>query len=149
MKPLRRVPAADVAALTKALGEALDGGDAVWPVPASASAEPRHVARTAAGDDTSEHFERQDSGVQGQPTVNERVALVVETSGSTDAPKRVMLSAEALIASADATADRLDGPGRWVLALPGHYIAGVQVLVRSILAGTTPVVLPDGPFTPE
>ncbi|MFB9311402.1 hypothetical protein ACFFRL_19630 [Agromyces hippuratus] len=57
--------------------------------------------------------------------VDDDMALVVETSGSTDAPKRVMLSADALIASADATADRLDGPGRWLLALTGHYVAGV------------------------
>jgi len=34
------------------------------------------------------------------------------------------------------------------LALPAHYIAGVQVLVRSIASGTEPVVLPPGHFDP-
>ena len=76
------------------------------------------------------------------------VAVVIETSGSTDAPKRVMLSTDALLASAAGTDTALCGPGQWVLALPGHYIAGVQVLVRSIAAGTTPVILPTGHFDP-
>src|SRR5699024_3187311 len=35
------------------------------------------------------------------------------------------------------------------LALPPHHIAGLQVVARSVLAGTTPAVLPPGPFTPE
>ncbi|WP_198165758.1 AMP-binding protein [Agromyces laixinhei] len=125
MKPLRQVSAADVAELTAALSDALAGGDAVWPVPGAGGPGPIVTE------------------------VDDEVALVIETSGSTDAPKRVTLSADALIASADATADRLDGPGRWLLALPGHYVAGAQVLVRSILAGTSPVLPEDGPFTPE
>jgi o-succinylbenzoate---CoA ligase len=68
-------------------------------------------------------------------------ALVIATSGSTGVPKSVLLSAAALRASAEATHDRLGGPGRWLLALPATHIAGVQVLVRSLVAGTTPAVL--------
>ncbi|MEO6083316.1 MAG: o-succinylbenzoate--CoA ligase [Umezawaea sp.] len=68
-------------------------------------------------------------------------ALVITTSGSTGVPKSVLLSAAALRASAEATHDRLGGPGRWLLALPATHIAGVQVLVRSLVAGTTPAVL--------
>ncbi|EUA36905.1 putative o-succinylbenzoate--CoA ligase [Mycobacterium avium subsp. avium 2285 (R)] len=52
-----------------------------------------------------------------------------------------MLTAAALRASATATHARLGGPGSWLLALPAHHIAGVQVLVRSLLAGSTPVEL--------
>ena len=37
-----------------------------------------------------------------------------------------------------ATLARLGGPGQWVLALPAHYVAGLQVVVRSVLAGTSP-----------
>lgn len=77
----------------------------------------------------------------GQP-VNDNVAVVVATSGTTGIPKGAMLSAAALISSADATHQRLGGPGRWLVALPAHHIAGLQVLVRSALAGTTPVALP-------
>ncbi|WP_338042568.1 hypothetical protein [Cryobacterium roopkundense] len=65
-------------------------------------------------------------------TVPRSVAVVIETSGSTDAPKRVMLSTDALLAGAAASSDALGGPGQWLLALPTHYIAGLQVLVRSI-----------------
>lgn len=70
--------------------------------------------------------------------------LVIETSGSTGEPKRVLLSRDALRASALATSDRLGGPGQWVLNLPPSYVAGVQVLYRSVVAGTVPVVLEDG-----
>ena len=60
--------------------------------------------------------------------------LVIETSGSTGQPKRVMLSRAAMRASALATVDRLGGPGTWELNLPPSYVAGVQVLYRSIVA---------------
>ena len=66
--------------------------------------------------------------------------LVIVTSGSTGEPKRVRLSRDALRASADASHDVLGGPGQWVLNLPATYVAGVQVLFRSVRAGTEPVV---------
>ncbi|MBM7024672.1 AMP-binding protein [Clavibacter zhangzhiyongii] len=81
--------------------------------------------------------------------VGRRVALVVETSGTTRRPKRVALSADALLASAAASQTALGAPGQWILALPTHYIAGLQVLVRSIAAGTAPVVLAPGSFDPR
>jgi len=73
--------------------------------------------------------------------IDDDVALVVATSGTTGAPKGALLSAAALSASASATHDRLGGPGSWLLALPPYHIAGMQVLVRSVLAGTEPVEL--------
>lgn len=74
------------------------------------------------------------------------LALTIGTSGSTGQPKLAMLTGDALRASADATHQRLGGPGQWLLAMPAHHIAGVQVLVRSLIAGTTPVAvdLSDG-----
>ncbi len=81
--------------------------------------------------------------------VAQRVAVVVETSGSTAKPKRVALSADALLASAAASESRLGGPGQWLLALPAHYIAGVAVLVRSLAAQTHPVTLPSDSFSVE
>lgn len=65
-------------------------------------------------------------------------ALVVGTSGSTGIPKLAMLPAQALRASARATHERLGGPGAWLLAMPAHHIAGVQVLLRCLDADTTP-----------
>jgi O-succinylbenzoic acid--CoA ligase len=65
--------------------------------------------------------------------------LAVETSGSTGEPKRVLLPRSAMRASADATHARLGGPGQWLLTLPPSYVAGLQVLFRSVRAGTEPV----------
>ncbi|MFB9726473.1 o-succinylbenzoate--CoA ligase, partial [Haloechinothrix salitolerans] len=77
-------------------------------------------------------------------------AVVIMTSGSTGTPKGVLLSARALTTSAEATHARLGGPGHWLLATPAHYIGGLQVLVRSLLAGTEPGVLDlSGGFRPE
>jgi O-succinylbenzoic acid--CoA ligase len=73
--------------------------------------------------------------------IDDDVALVVTTSGTTGASKGALLTAAALTASAAATHDRLGGPGNWLLALPPQHIAGVQVLVRSVLAGSAPVEL--------
>lgn len=70
-----------------------------------------------------------------------RAALGVPTSGSTGEPKTVLLSADALTASAEATHARLGGVGTWLLALPVTHIAGIQVLVRSLVGGTEPGVL--------
>lgn len=66
--------------------------------------------------------------------------LTVATSGSTGEPKRVRLSPAAVTASVTATQARLGGPGQWLLDLPVDRVAGLQVLLRSIAAGTEPVV---------
>jgi O-succinylbenzoic acid--CoA ligase len=68
---------------------------------------------------------------------------VVETSGSTGRPKRVLLSRSAVRASVELSARRLGGAGRWLLALPETFVAGVNVITRSLAAGAPPVVLAD------
>jgi O-succinylbenzoic acid--CoA ligase len=77
-------------------------------------------------------------------------ALLVSTSGSTGEPKAALLPVSALVASSAATEERLGGAGTWLLALPAHHIAGLQVLLRSVAAGTAPMVmnLRDG-FSPN
>lgn len=123
-RELHAVSAADPLNVLAGLREALSGdGPAILPLP-----EPVPVGQL--------------------PAVPKAVAVVIQTSGSTDAPKRVMLSANALLASAAASSVALGGQGQWLLALPAQYIAGVQVLVRSIAAGTSPVVLPQASFDP-
>ena len=69
--------------------------------------------------------------------------LMIETSGSTGLPKRVLLSREAVLASVAATTRRLGVEGRWLLTLPATYVAGLQVVVRSLVAGFDPVLVPD------
>lgn len=87
-----------------------------------------------------------DPGPGPDAVVPQRVAVVVETSGSSGPPKRVALATSALLTSASATLAELGGPGRWLLCLPTHYVAGVQVLVRSLTADADPLVLPAGGF---
>ncbi|HEY2724443.1 MAG TPA: o-succinylbenzoate--CoA ligase [Pseudonocardiaceae bacterium] len=100
--------------LDAALRDALDGGESVVPL---GEREPSPEMDPGAGH------------------------VVVTTSGSTGQPKRVVLSAAALRASATATLARLGGPGGWLLALPAEHVAGLQVLVRAALGGSRPGVL--------
>jgi len=92
---------------------------------------------------------------------------VIATSGSTGVPKGALLPASALASSIEGTRRRLsalhgiagapyhprDGENdsaSWLLALPAHHIAGMQVLLRSIVAGVEPVILDTAPpFTAE
>ena len=127
----------------------------------------RAFERSLTGDLQNNARDNQDP--RGRIEDPESIALVVGTSGSTGAPKQTALSVRALRASARATerffADypsagsakpqraTSEVPAQWLLALPAHYVAGAQVLARSVLAGTTPVVaasVTDGvSFTPE
>ena len=121
-RELRVVDGGDPRAVLEALREALAGGRAVLPHPGAPEGLPK--------------------------TVPKRVAVVVETSGSTGKPKRVALGADALLASSAASESALGGPGQWLLALPANYIAGINVLVRSITSQTEPVFLSPGRFDP-
>lgn len=89
--------------------------------------------------------------VSGLPTeVDDHIGLIVESSGSTGSPKRISLSVFALELSSRAALARLGGPGQWLLALPVNFIAGANVLIRSVLSDTQPVMLNTRvPFTTE
>ena len=84
------------------------------------------------------------TSLRADEPIDDDVAVVVSTSGTTGAPKGAMLTASALVASAEATHRRLGGPGAWLLALPAYHVAGLQVLVRGVVAGTTPVAVSAG-----
>lgn len=88
---------------------------------------------------TDEHSRQTAAALRVGEPIDGRIALVVPTSGSTGTPKGAQLSADALLAAAAATHERLGGPGNWLLALPATHIAGLQVLIRALAAGTTPV----------
>lgn len=138
---------------------------------ADAPADPQEILRaferSLTGDLPNSARDGQDP--HGRIEDPESIALVVGTSGSTGAPKQTALSVRALRASAQAT-ERFfadypsigsskprrvvsENPAQWLLALPAHYVAGAQVLARSVLAGTTPVVAASVTdrvsFTPE
>ncbi|RAY11086.1 AMP-dependent synthetase [Actinomadura craniellae] len=85
------------------------------------------------------------AGVRARPggiPAADGTAVLIATSGSTGTPKIVELGAAALRHSARATLTRIGaGPGdRWLCCLPTSHIAGIQVLVRSLTAGTDPVI---------
>lgn len=113
--------------LVDALRAALDGGPAVLPL---AARDPRLAELRAR--------------MAPDRPVEPGTAVVVATSGSTGEAKGVLLPAAALRASAGAAHARLGGPGQWLLPLPAQHVAGVQVIVRSLLAGFDPVVVRKG-----
>ncbi|MCZ2827928.1 o-succinylbenzoate--CoA ligase [Modestobacter sp. VKM Ac-2986] len=110
-----------------ALRRALDGGAPLAVLPAGPG--PAEAARAV---------------LRPDETLEPGTDVVVVTSGSTGGRKGVLLSSAALRASATATLDRLGGAGSWLLALPTSAVGGLQVLVRSALAGREPAVLARG-----
>ncbi len=72
------------------------------------------------------------------------LALVIETSGSSGAPKAAMLSQGAVLASAMQVNARLAlRPGDlWLCCLPRHHIGGLAIAYRCALAGATLVLHP-------
>ena len=146
-------PAAGAGRLLDALAAALDGsGPAILPLdpglpPARvddllhaftpATVETHDGARRWCPDDS-----RPAAPVAGDD-LPDGTAVVIATSGSTGERKGVQLSAGALRASARASLDRIgaDPGARWLCPLPTSHIAGLGVLVRSLVTGTAPVVV--------
>ncbi|WP_297751915.1 AMP-binding protein, partial [uncultured Tessaracoccus sp.] len=71
------------------------------------------------------------------------IGVVLETSGSTGAPQRVMLTREQLVAAAQANRAFFGWDATWHLALPSHYVAGLMVLVRGVLGSGVRVCSSD------
>jgi len=126
--PVTSADSAAVMSLATAVRAALDGSG-----PALAVVGPTRDASEAAG--------------RLPDHVPATVALVARTSGSTGRPRWVLLDRSALLASALATQERLGGPGHWVLALPSAHVAGLQVIVRSVLGDDVPTVVDGDGFT--
>ena len=131
MIPLKLVAANDTFGALVALGEVLAANQAVF------------ITAPEVNGKMPETFGLPDEVQAG-------VGLIVETSGSSGKPKRVTLSREAILASANAAQIRLGGPGQWLLALPINFVAGANVLIRSLVADTQPVLMNTSvPFTAE
>jgi O-succinylbenzoic acid--CoA ligase len=145
MRPLRAVLVERATPrLVELLAAALDGsGPAIAPL--DAGLPPARLAGLidALGPDSVQDTEGVTSARSGpHEGVAEDTAVVVGTSGSTGVPKGVELSAAALRHSARASLDRVGArPGeRWLCCLPVTHVAGLAVLVRSLVSGTEPVL---------
>ncbi len=145
MRPLRAVLVERTTPrLVEQLAAALDGtGPAILPLDAALPAGRLAELIAALGPGSIEDAE----GVTTLRSahnegVAEGTAVVVGTSGSTGAPKGVELSTAALRHSARACLDRVGAkPGeRWLCCLPATHVAGLQVLVRSLVSGSEPVL---------
>ena len=145
MRPLRAVLVERTTPrLVEQLAAALDGtGPAILPLDAGLPAGRLAELIAALGPGSIEDAE----GVTTLRSahnegVAEGTAVVVGTSGSTGVPKGVELSTAALRHSARACLDRVGArPGeRWLCCLPATHVAGLQVLVRSLVSGSEPVL---------
>jgi o-succinylbenzoate---CoA ligase len=114
-----------------ALRRAWDNGDAVLPV------DPR-LPRPA--------VESLLDVMRLDQTVDDGDALVVATSGTTGEPKGVVLTHDAVRASAVATSDRLQVDplhDRWLACLPLAHVGGLAVVTRALVTNT-PLVVHSG-----
>jgi O-succinylbenzoic acid--CoA ligase len=141
---------ADADLLTEPLVGALDGtGPAVLPLdadlPAARLRQLIDVFQPAVIIDGDGEATVRSSPAGISPGVAPDTAVIITTSGSTGEPKGVELSAAALRHSARATLARIGArPGdRWLLCLPPSHVAGLQVLVRSLISGTERAVAPS------
>lgn len=110
-------------AFVDALQRAWDNGDAALPMDPRLPAPARRLVLDAA---------------RPEEEVESGDALVVATSGTGGTPKAVVLTHEAVLASAVATSARLgiDGSDRWLACLPLAHIGGLAVVTRSVLTAT-------------
>jgi O-succinylbenzoic acid--CoA ligase len=118
-----------------ALRAAWDAGDAVFPLDPRLPGPARERTLAAA---------RLDEPVEGDHGGGD--ALVVATSGTTGEPKAVVLTHDAVAASARATSARLGvDPARdhWLACLPLAHVGGLSVVTRALVTGT-PLTVHDG-----
>ena len=122
---------------------AWDEGDAIFPLdqrlPAPARSQvmqavlPTRIATTS-----------NESIYAGRP-VEHGDAVVVATSGTTGQPKAVVLTHDAVHASAVATSARLcvTSSDKWLACLPPSHVGGLSVILRSIVTDTPVIAVPS------
>ncbi len=126
------------------LQRAWDRGDAVLPVDQRLSDEAKGALLDRLRPTVVEDGGRRRRRYPGIPT-SPGDALVVATSGTSGGAKGVVLTLDAIAASARATSARLmvdPGRHRWLACLPLNHVGGLSVVTRSLLTGTPCTVLP-------
>ena len=127
-----------------ALQRIWDDGDAVFPVDLRLPKPARDrvlqaMAPSAVVDDSGEP-----SALSGARPIEEGDALVVATSGSSGEPKGVVLTQDAVRASALATTGWIgrDTADHWLACLPLAHVGGLSVITRALAIGIPLTVLP-------
>lgn len=127
-----------------ALRRIWDDGDAAFPIdrrlPVAARERALRVARPTAVVDASGDL----VAIDGGSPVEDGDALVVTTSGSTGEPKAVVLTHDAVAASARASSARIAATtaDHWLACLPLAHVGGLSVVTRALHTGTGLTVLP-------
>ena len=122
-----------------------DTGDAVAPLDPRLPAAAREALLEALRPSRVVASDGEQHVLAGGMPIEDGDALVVATSGSSGQPKGVVLTHDALLASARATSERLGvDPARhsWLACLPLAHIGGLSVVTRALLTGTPLTVLP-------
>ena len=130
---------ADADRLAGPLAAALDGsGPAILPVDASQPAARLRRLIDAFQPNAVIEPDGEATVRSGERKTAADTAVIIGTSGSTGEPKGVELSAAALRHSAAASLARIGatGGGRWLCCLPLTFVAGLQVVVRSLLSSS-------------
>ena len=130
-------------AFVVALQRIWDRGDAALPVDARLPAPARRSLLEAMAPASLLDVDGE-RPLDGGRAVEAGDALVVATSGTTGGPKGVVLTHDAVVASATATSTRL-GVARgdhWLACLPLAHVGGLSVITRAMVTGTPLTVLP-------
>lgn len=146
MPGLVAVEAVGGAWFVEALRSVWEQGDAVFPLDPRLPAPVRHATLDAMAPARLLGSDGSDLRRDGGRPVEEGDALVVATSGSTGDPKGVVLTHDAVCASAAATSARLGvdpATDRWLACLPLAHVGGLSVVTRALLT-STPLTVHDG-----
>jgi o-succinylbenzoate---CoA ligase len=126
-------------AFVAALARAWDAGDAVAPLDPRLPGPARDAQLAALRPGWVVGADGERSRLEGGDPVEAGDALVVATSGTTGEPRGVVLTHDAVAASAAATSRRLDVDpirDRWLACLPLAHMGGLAVVTRALLTGT-------------
>jgi o-succinylbenzoate---CoA ligase len=121
------------------LRRAWEAGDAVAPIDRRLPGPARHAVLRALRPTELAREDGTTEPVPGGAPVEDGDALVVATSGTTGDPRGVVLTHDAVQASATATSARIGvdpAIDRWLCCLPVSHVGGLSVVTRALLTRT-------------
>jgi o-succinylbenzoate---CoA ligase len=124
-------------------------GDAAFCVDQRLPTPARHAVLTAIAPTHIRSVDGSEISWPGGRGVEEGDALVLASSGTTGAPKGIVLTHDAVAASAEASSERLEvtASDHWLACLPLSHVGGLSVVTRALHIGTRLTVHPG--FDPD